>query len=193
MTSHPSGGARSGACRHRRRALGQIAILQIQVVEGEGTVHAPGVRSAHAIAVAVTDESGRPVAGAAVSFHLPERRSGRQLRQRSADGCRDHGCARARDLARVSGEPRSGAIPDPHCGVEGAGARGDRVVPVCGGVEAGVGDGHRKWIAIAALAGGGALAGVLASGHSNPAPVPVAVAAPSVLTIGTPSISVGKP
>src|SRR5882724_11947580 len=53
-------------------AAGQIAILQIQVVEGEGTVHVPGARSGHAIAVSVTDDAGRPVAGAAVSFHLPE-------------------------------------------------------------------------------------------------------------------------
>jgi hypothetical protein len=53
-------------------ATAQVAILQIQVVEGEGAVHAPGSRSGRPLTVAVTDETGRPVAGAAVSFHLPE-------------------------------------------------------------------------------------------------------------------------
>ena len=50
-------------------ATAQVAILQIQIVEGEGAVYAPGARSARPLAVEVTDETGRPVAGAAVSFH----------------------------------------------------------------------------------------------------------------------------
>ena len=47
-------------------------ILQVQVVEGEGLAYAPGSRSVKGITVRVTDEVGRPVAGAAVSFRLPE-------------------------------------------------------------------------------------------------------------------------
>jgi len=47
-------------------------ILQVQVVEGEGLVYAPGTRAVKGITVRVTDEVGRPVAGAAVSFRLPE-------------------------------------------------------------------------------------------------------------------------
>lgn len=50
----------------------QIAILQIQVVEGEGGVHAPGTRSLKPLTISVTDETGRPVDRAAVSFHLPD-------------------------------------------------------------------------------------------------------------------------
>ena len=53
-------------------AFAQVAILQIKVVEGEGTVHVPGARSQRPLTIEVTDETGRPVAGAAVSFHLPE-------------------------------------------------------------------------------------------------------------------------
>jgi hypothetical protein len=53
-------------------ATAQVAILQIQIVEGDGGIYAPGARSARPLVVAVTDETGRPVAGAAVSFHLPE-------------------------------------------------------------------------------------------------------------------------
>lgn len=53
-------------------ALAQVAILQIRVIEGEGAVHLPGSRSSRPITVEITDETGKPVAGAAVSFHLPE-------------------------------------------------------------------------------------------------------------------------
>ena len=53
-------------------AVAQVAILQIQVSGGEGAVHAAGARDSRGIAVVVTDETGRPVEGAAVSFHLPE-------------------------------------------------------------------------------------------------------------------------
>src|SRR5947209_13567833 len=53
-------------------AIAQVAILQIQLVEGDGAVHAPGSRSARPLIVEITDETGKPVPGAAVSFHLPE-------------------------------------------------------------------------------------------------------------------------
>ena len=53
-------------------ALTDPLILQVQVVEGEGLVYAPGTRTVKGITVRVTDEVGRPVAGAAVSFRLPE-------------------------------------------------------------------------------------------------------------------------
>jgi len=48
------------------------AILQIRVVEGEGAVYAAGSRATRGLTVQVTDETGRPVAGAAVSFRLPD-------------------------------------------------------------------------------------------------------------------------
>lgn len=48
-----------------------VAILQLQVVEGEGGVHAANSKASQPITVRATDETGRPLAGAAVSFHLP--------------------------------------------------------------------------------------------------------------------------
>ena len=53
-------------------AIAQVAVLQIHFIEGEGAVHAPGSRTARPLTVEVTDETGRPVSGAAVSFHLPD-------------------------------------------------------------------------------------------------------------------------
>ena len=52
--------------------LADPLILQVQVVEGEGLIYGPGARAVKGITVRVTDEVGRPVAGAAVSFRLPE-------------------------------------------------------------------------------------------------------------------------
>ena len=52
-------------------AMAQIAVLQIKVVEGDGVVHPLGARIVRPLTVEVTDETGRPVAGAAVSFQLP--------------------------------------------------------------------------------------------------------------------------
>jgi hypothetical protein len=51
--------------------MAQIAVLQIKVLEGEAAVHPPGARIVRPLTVEVTDENGRPVAGAAVSFQLP--------------------------------------------------------------------------------------------------------------------------
>src|ERR1017187_1691415 len=52
-------------------AMAQIAVVQIKVLEGEAAVHPAGARIPHPLTVEVTDETGRPVAGAAVSFQLP--------------------------------------------------------------------------------------------------------------------------
>ena len=46
-------------------------VFEIRVLEGDGAVHGPGSRSARPLTVAVTDEMGKPLAGAAVSFQLP--------------------------------------------------------------------------------------------------------------------------
>jgi hypothetical protein len=181
-------------------AAGQIAILQIQVVEGEGTVHAPGARSAHPITVAVTDEMNRPVAGAAVSFHLPDDGPGgafvNGLRTDVAvTDARGHCTVRAFVANRIPGrfqirivaskeQARAGTVSFQYVGElkGGTTARAGRTTA-----------GRRKWIAIAAVAGGGAVAGVLASrGSGGTAASPVTPSAP-VLTIGAPVISVGKP
>lgn len=49
----------------------QSALLQIKVVEGEGARFALGARTP-GLAVEITDEMGRPVAGAVVSIRLPD-------------------------------------------------------------------------------------------------------------------------
>jgi len=47
-------------------------LLQIQVLDGEGAVHGVNTRAERPVTVQITDETGRPVEGVAVSFRLPE-------------------------------------------------------------------------------------------------------------------------
>ena len=47
-------------------------IVQLKVVDGDGAVYRTGTRATHGLTVLVTDETGKPVDLAAVSFRLPD-------------------------------------------------------------------------------------------------------------------------
>ncbi len=49
-----------------------VQILQMRVVEGEGVTYRAGTRATRGVTVLVTDEGGRPVDMASVSFRLPD-------------------------------------------------------------------------------------------------------------------------
>jgi hypothetical protein len=181
-------------------AFAQVAILQIKVVEGEGAVHVPGVRGQRPLTIEVTDETGRPVAGAAVSFHLPEDGPGGTF----ANGLRTeivitdaHGRATLHGLQanRIGGrfqlrilaskeQARAGIVSFQYV----AESKGGAPVAAASSVS------HRKWIVIGAGIAGGAVAGLMASrGGSAARSVTSPPAVPPALTIGTPVITVGKP
>lgn len=190
-------------------ATAQIAILQIHVVEGEGAVHPPGSRSQRPLTVAVTDETGRPVEGAAVSFHLPdEGPTGNFLNglRTEVEMTDERGRATLRGMVvnRVPGrfqirivvskeQARAGLVSfqyvaEPRAGGAIAGVRGPAAP------QASAGRGHLRWFVVAALVGGGAAAGLLgASRNSTGAPSAQPAPPATVLTIGPPSVSVGKP
>ena len=48
-----------------------FGVLQIRVLEGENAAYLVGSRATRGVTILVSDESGRPVAGATVSFSLP--------------------------------------------------------------------------------------------------------------------------
>jgi hypothetical protein len=50
----------------------EVLVLQIRVLRGEGLVAAAGAKAPQPLEVQVSDETGRPVRGATVSFRLPE-------------------------------------------------------------------------------------------------------------------------
>lgn len=47
-------------------------IIQLKVVEGEGTIYRTGAKAVRGLTVLVTDEAGKPVPNASVSFRLPD-------------------------------------------------------------------------------------------------------------------------
>jgi hypothetical protein len=181
-------------------ALAQVAILQIRVIEGEGAVHLPGSRSTRPITVEITDETGKPVAGAAVSFHLPEDGpsgtfvNGLRTEVVIADA---HGRASLHGLLanRLPGrfqirilaskeQARAGTVSFQYVAESKGGAARVSAAPPS----------RRKWIVVAAAVAGGAVAAIVAGrvGAASPAAVPGAPVPPA-LSIGSPSITVGKP
>ena len=187
-------------------AAAQVAILQIRVIEGEGAVHAPGSRSTRPLTVEVTDETGKPVEGAAVSFHLPYEGPGgvfaNSMRTEVAvTDSQGHASVHGLQLNRASGrflilivaskeQARAGIASFQYIAEPGSGAAT---------AKAGSSHGYRKWMVLAVLAGGGAAAGILAAGKSGGTPAPAAASVPPAtvptvtLTIGAPAITVGKP
>jgi hypothetical protein len=188
-------------------ATAQVAILQIQVIEGDGAVHAPGSRSAHPLAVQVTDETGKPVPEASVSFHLPEEGPGgtftNGLRTEIAvTDARGRASLRGLQVNRTSGrfqvrivasreQARAGTVSFQYIAEPNSGAASPNT-PAHQKAESG---GHGKWAFLAAIAGGGAVAGLLAA-RSGRTPAAAAVPPPAVtptLSVGIPTVTVGKP
>ena len=189
-------------------APAQVATLQIRVVEGEGAVHAPGSRASRPLTVEVTDETRKPVEGAAVSFHLPDNGPGGVFANsmRTDVAVTDsHGRASVHgmQLNRASGsfmilvvaskeQARAGIASFQYIAEPPGNGAGPGGHPA----TASSSHGYRKWIVLAVLAGGGAAAAILTAGKSGSTPAPSASPAPTptiTLTIGTPVITVGKP
>jgi len=182
-------------------ALAQVAILQIRVIEGEGAVHLPGSRSTRPITVEITEETGKPVAGAAVSFHLPEDGPGGAF----VNGLRTevvvtdaHGHASLYGLLanRSPGRFQIRILASKEQARAGT-VSFQYVAEPTGKVTAAASKapaGRRKWIFVAATVAGGAVAVAATRGGAlSPAAAIPSAPAPPVLSIGAPVITVGKP
>lgn len=179
----------------------QLALLQLRVIEGEGTVHAPGSRSVRPLTVQVTDETGRPVEGAAVTFHLPNdgpggtfpnglrtevsltdaagRASIRTLDWNTSPGRFQIRIVAAREQARA------GIVSYQYIADTGK-AVGTRTAVA----------GRRRsmWIVVAAVLAAGATAGVVNGTRSKSgAPAAPPPPAPASVSVGAPAITVGTP
>jgi hypothetical protein len=198
-------------------AAAQVAILQIHVLEGEGAVHPPGARISRPLVVEITDETGKPVEGAAVSFHLPDDgptglffnglRTEVSLTD-PAGRAAVHGLV----LNRVAGRFQIRVVASKEQARAGifsfqyiAGSN-NSAAPVAESKQpaspraaapshpAASHGGGAKWWIVAAVLAGGAAAGVLGAGRSgNNTPPAAAVPAPPPLSIGLPSSTVVKP
>ena len=175
-------------------ASGQVATLQIRFLAGDGGVHPPGRRAVHPLTVEVTDEAGKPVAAAAVSFHLPEDGGGGAFSNGmhtdiSTTDAQGRAVMRTVDVARTPGpfqirvvavkeQARAGSVSVQYVG-EVVSARP-----------------RRTWVAVAVAVGGAAAAGALSAiRKTTPAAAPVPPSPPATpgISIGIPTSTVGKP
>jgi hypothetical protein len=159
-------------------------------------VHSAGSRDARPVAVQITDETGRPVEGASVTFRLPEEDPGgmfpkgmrTEVVTTGPDGSalvqgilwnRLPGAFQIR-ITAIKGQVRAGTVTSQYISnvPEGKSLHG--------------GSSGRKWLVIAAVAAGAAAG--LAAGMSKSPSTP-ATAAPTVPPpqIGAPTITLGKP
>jgi hypothetical protein len=200
--------------------MAQIAVLHIKALEGEGAVHPAGARVSHPVTVEVTDDAGRPVAGAAVSFQLPQDGPGglfsnglrTDLAMTDSNG---HATLHSMQLNRTAGafrmritavkeQARAGIVCVQYVG-EGGGvetaksgaAPADRTASASqrsAGItpnNAKMSSGsHKKWVILAVLAAAG---GAAFAGVSHASKSTSSSPSSSSVSIGTPTISVGSP
>jgi hypothetical protein len=178
------------------------AILQIKIVEGEAAIYSAGSRATRGITVQVTDEIGKPVEGATVSFRLPESGPGgafasgtkTEIATTRGDGRaavwgmqwnRTEGALEVR-ITAVKGASRAGAV----CGLyltNAASAR-DQSGPAA---RIGPSGGHKwAWILLAVAGAAGAGVAALSLGGKSQSSGTAAV----TLQIGSPSgVGLGRP
>jgi hypothetical protein len=180
--------------------LDASVIVQLKVVEGEGTVYRTGIRATRGITVLVTDETGKPVENAAVSFRLPDEgatgvfSSGLRT-EVVTTGANGRATVWGMQWNKTPGpvEIRITTVKDQaRAGIVSTQYLSDAIATKAGG-EGTFSASHKsrtKWVLIAAAAGG-AVAG-LAFGRSKGATAASTPAA-AATSIGNPSITIGHP
>jgi hypothetical protein len=177
------------------------AILQIRVIEGEAAVYAAGARATRGVTVQVTDETGKPVDGATVSFRLPEdgpsgsfASGGKtEIVTTKPDGRaaawgmqwnRNVGLLDIR-ITAVKGQTRAGIVcPQYLTGAAEAAASKSKANPAASG-----GSHKLLWILVGvAGAAGGAVAAAAVGGKTSAGSTPS-----TGVQIGAPSITLGHP
>jgi len=171
-------------------------IVQLRVIEGEGITYRTGTRATRGLTVLVTDESGRPLDMASVSFRLPDQGATGTF----SSGLRTEVVTTGPDgRASVWGmqwNKTSGTVQihitavkeQARAGIVSTQYLNDNATPIAGGegVFTAPHGGH-KWLWIAAIAGLAAGGGYAAYALTRPGKP--SVAGPS---IGAPSITVGQ-
>jgi hypothetical protein len=173
-----------------------IALLNLRIVEGEGAVYAPGSRATRGITVEVTDELARPVPGVAITFVLPESGPTGTF----TDGKRTEVAITKEDgratvwgmrwgktpgtvelrLHAAKGKVRAGTISTQYLSTQ------------VQSTTSSTSSGHKKKYLILGLAVAGGVGAGMAFGRSSGQSA-VAAAPAAVTTIGTPSITLGRP
>lgn len=200
---HPIRSWRGALCCALAFALSAQAsvIVQLRLVDGDGVIYRTGTRATHGITVLVTDEAGKPVDGASVSFRLPDQgatgtfNSGLRTEvvttgpdgRASVWGMQWNKTAGPVEIriTAVKDQARAGIISTLHLT--------DALSPAAGGQgEFKASHGSHKWLwiaaaAAAAAAGGGYMA-MKAGNSSNSSSTST-----TGISIGAPAITIGHP
>ena len=176
-------------------------IVQLKVVEGEGVVYRTGTRATRGLTILVTDETGKPVDLAAVSFRLPDEGAsgtfGSGLRTEIVTtGPDGRATVWGMQWNKTPGpvEIRVTAIKEQaRAGLVSTQYLSDSVAPKSGGEGVFTASHNHKWLWIAAIAvGAGAGAAFALSKGSSSSPT-ANTSVVTGLSIGTPSIIVSHP
>jgi len=176
-------------------------ILQLSVVEGEGVTYRTGTRATRGLSVLVSDEAGRPVDMASVTFRLPDQGasgtfnsgSRTELVTTGPDGRasvwgmqwnKTAGTLEIR-ISAVKNQARAGIVSTQYLS--------DTVAPAAGGegVFQASHKGH-PWLWVAAIAAGAAAGGAYALLRSGSSPTSTNPAVAGI-SIGSPSVIVSHP
>jgi len=179
-------------------------LARIRVVQGQNAVHTAGARSAPVLTVEVTDETGKPVEGAAVSFRIPATGPGglfpngltsdvvlTDARGRAAAGGvrwnRIPGPFQIR-VTTVKGTARAGLAVPAYLADKPSDPAAKTTEPP------GLPNPRRKWLMVAVIAGG-VMAGSVAVGLVRRPGAATAAAAQSgtALSVGPPTVTIGGP
>ena len=202
-------------------SVDSVVILQIRILEGEGGVHAAGTRAIRPLSVQITDETGKPVAGASVSFRLPEQGAsgifGNGLRSElvtsNAEG---RAVAWGIEWGKVAGpiemritaakgEARAGTLTSLYI-TEGLASQVTRKAQAEAAHQVATltPKSRLKWITLTALIAGAAAGGIAAATGASKSPTALAAtsvqSAPAAsppsqptFSLGAPTLTVGKP
>lgn len=176
------------------------SILMVRVAEGDGAAYAIGSRATRGVTVLVTDETGRPVEGATVSFTLPAEGPGgvfssggrTEIAATHADGRaavwgmqwnRTAGPFEIR-ITAVKGQARAGVVSSQS--LSNAPVAGE-----AGGGKLHAARGSHKLLWISLAVAGAAAAGVAGIAARKSSAATAAASSATPLKIGTPTISLG--
>jgi hypothetical protein len=173
-------------------------VIQLRVTEGDGAVYGVGSRAARGLAIQVSDETGKPVEGAAVSFQLPGDGPGGAF---ASGGRTEIVTTKSDGIAAIWGmqwNKAPGAFEIRVTASKGQARAGLAVTQYLSDTVKSGGEGtftashhsRNKWLLIGAAAGG-AVAGLALRGSSKSATPTVQTTVP--LQIGNPSLIVGHP
>jgi hypothetical protein len=186
-------------------SAGNPLILQIRVIEGDNSAYTAGSRAVRGITVEVTDEAGKPVPNAAISFRLPEQgptgtfSNGTQTEVSSTSPSgratvwgmkwnRIPGPFAIR-ITAAKGETRAGAIVQQQL-LEPSSPAAAALVARQDPMSKYKIRRSRKWVWLTALAGAAAGGGIMLGARQGGGSSTSSASAPT-LTIGRPSIILG--